>query len=99
MELGNETAKYVFPSRRFESRTLEEALMSGTTFFPWFYLLHYLFRIHDFAFIFFHYFVVIFEVPDLETPDFKVLSRNDQYEIRQVEVLYICFLIFTFQYV
>jgi hypothetical protein len=25
-------------------------------------------------------------VPDLETVNFKVLSRNDQYEIREVEV-------------
>lgn len=31
----------------------------------------------------------IFEVPDLETPNFKVLRRNDQYEIREVEVLYL----------
>lgn len=29
MDLANETAKYIFPSRRFEARTLEEALMSG----------------------------------------------------------------------
>ncbi|KAG5583104.1 hypothetical protein H5410_053731 [Solanum commersonii] len=28
-ELANETAKYVFPKRIFESRNLEEALMSG----------------------------------------------------------------------
>ncbi|KAK4392069.1 Heme-binding-like protein, chloroplastic [Sesamum angolense] len=57
MELANETAKYVFPSRRFESRSLEESLMS---------------------------------VPDLETVEFKVLSRNDQYEIREeVESYYI----------
>ncbi|CAA0842949.1 Heme-binding-like protein - chloroplastic [Striga hermonthica] len=28
MDLANETAKYVFPSRRFESRSFEEALMS-----------------------------------------------------------------------
>ncbi|CAI9097732.1 OLC1v1034207C2 [Oldenlandia corymbosa var. corymbosa] len=52
LEVGSEAAKYVIPSRRFESRTLEEALMS---------------------------------VPDLETPNFKVLRRNDQYEIREVE--------------
>ncbi|XP_027068231.1 heme-binding-like protein At3g10130, chloroplastic isoform X3 [Coffea arabica] len=56
MELASETAKYVFPSRRFESRTLEEALMS---------------------------------VPDIETLNFKVLSRNDQYEIREVESYFI----------
>lgn len=30
MDLATETAKYVFPNRRFESRNLEEALMSGT---------------------------------------------------------------------
>lgn len=30
----------------------------------------------------------MFQVPDLETVDFKVLSRNDQYEIREVEVRY-----------
>ncbi|XP_060177024.1 heme-binding-like protein At3g10130, chloroplastic isoform X2 [Lycium barbarum] len=51
-ELAGETAKYVFPKRIFESRNLEEALMS---------------------------------VPDLETVKFKVLKRNDWYEIRQVE--------------
>ncbi|PIN16811.1 hypothetical protein CDL12_10542 [Handroanthus impetiginosus] len=56
MELANETAKYVFPSRRFESRSLEEALMA---------------------------------VPDLETVEFKVLRRNDQYEIREVESYFI----------
>ncbi|KAK3024777.1 hypothetical protein RJ639_044938, partial [Escallonia herrerae] len=51
VDLVTETAKYVFP-KRFESRNLEEALLS---------------------------------VPDLETVKFKVLSRNDQYEIREVE--------------
>ncbi|XAR69746.1 hypothetical protein NMG60_11001452 [Bertholletia excelsa] len=51
MDLASETAKYVFP-KRFESRTLEEALMA---------------------------------VPDLETVNFKVLIRRDQYEIREVE--------------
>ncbi|KAL3532095.1 hypothetical protein ACH5RR_005616 [Cinchona calisaya] len=56
MELANESAKYVFPSRRFESRNLEEALMS---------------------------------VPDLETVNFKVVSRNNQYEIREVEPYFI----------
>ncbi|KAL0426542.1 UNVERIFIED_CONTAM: Heme-binding-like protein, chloroplastic [Sesamum latifolium] len=55
-EMVIETAKYVFPSKRFESRSLEEALMS---------------------------------VPDLETVEFKVLSRNDQYEMREVESYYI----------
>lgn len=55
MELVTETAKYVFP-KRFESRNLEEALMS---------------------------------VPDLETVKFKVLSRNDKYEIREVEPYFI----------
>ncbi|KAL1541386.1 heme-binding-like protein, chloroplastic [Salvia divinorum] len=52
MDLATETARYVFPSRRFESRNLEEALMS---------------------------------VPDIETVEFKVLKRNDRYEIREVE--------------
>lgn len=28
-ELANETVKYVFPNRKFESRNFEEALMSG----------------------------------------------------------------------
>ncbi|XP_073283270.1 heme-binding-like protein At3g10130, chloroplastic isoform X2 [Primulina huaijiensis] len=51
-DLASETAKYVFPSKRFETRNLEEALMS---------------------------------VPDLETVEFKVLNRTDQYEIREVE--------------
>ncbi|GMN39469.1 hypothetical protein TIFTF001_008712 [Ficus carica] len=54
-DLATETAKYVFP-KRFESRTLEEALMS---------------------------------VPDLETVNFRVLSRTDQYEIREVESYFI----------
>ncbi|KAL8236550.1 hypothetical protein R6Q59_017631 [Mikania micrantha] len=54
-DLATETAKYVFP-RRFESRNLEEALMS---------------------------------VPDLETVNFKVLSRNDQYEIREIEPYFV----------
>lgn len=35
MDLATETARYVFPSRRFESRNLEEALMSGTLQFSW----------------------------------------------------------------
>ena len=37
----------------------------------------------DFVFVVFWVFDV---VPDLETVNFKVLSRNDQYEIREVEV-------------
>nr|XP_043621617.1 heme-binding-like protein At3g10130, chloroplastic isoform X2 [Erigeron canadensis] len=53
--LATETAKYVFP-KRFESRNLEEALMS---------------------------------VPDLETVKYKVLRRNDQYEIRQLEPYFV----------
>ncbi|KAK4486721.1 hypothetical protein RD792_006709 [Penstemon davidsonii] len=56
MELATETAKYVFPNRRFESRSLEEALMS---------------------------------VPDLESVKFTVVSRNNQYEIREVESYFI----------
>ncbi|KAL5545835.1 hypothetical protein UlMin_005522 [Ulmus minor] len=55
VDLATETAKYVFP-KRFESRNLEEALMS---------------------------------VPDLETVKFRVLSRTDQYEIREVEPYFI----------
>ncbi|XP_029126875.1 heme-binding-like protein At3g10130, chloroplastic isoform X2 [Cajanus cajan] len=54
-DVAGETAKYVFP-KRFESRTLEEALMS---------------------------------VPDLETVQFKVLSRRDQYEIREVQPYFV----------
>ncbi|XP_023748825.1 heme-binding-like protein At3g10130, chloroplastic isoform X1 [Lactuca sativa] len=54
-DLATETAKYVFP-KRFESRNLEEALMS---------------------------------VPDLETVRFKVLTRNDQYEIRELEPYFV----------
>ncbi|KAK9055423.1 hypothetical protein SSX86_026506 [Deinandra increscens subsp. villosa] len=54
-DLATETAKYVFP-KRFESRNLEEALMS---------------------------------VPDLETVKFKVLSRNEQYEIRELEPYFV----------
>ncbi|CAA2970507.1 heme-binding At3g10130, chloroplastic [Olea europaea subsp. europaea] len=51
-ELASETAKYMVPNSKFESRNFEEALMS---------------------------------VPDLETVEFKILSRNDHYEIREVE--------------
>ncbi|KAE8098559.1 hypothetical protein FH972_016612 [Carpinus fangiana] len=54
-DTATEVARYVFP-KRFESRTLEEALMA---------------------------------VPDLETVNFKVLSRRDQYEIREVEPYFI----------
>ncbi|XP_027349516.1 heme-binding-like protein At3g10130, chloroplastic [Abrus precatorius] len=54
-DVTTETAKYVFP-KRFESRTLEEALMT---------------------------------VPDLETVKFKVLSRREQYEIREVEPYFV----------
>ncbi|KAK7378798.1 hypothetical protein VNO80_04246 [Phaseolus coccineus] len=54
-DVAAETAKYLFP-KRFESRNLEEALMS---------------------------------VPDLETVVFKVLSRRDQYEIREVEPYFV----------
>ncbi|XP_042014774.1 heme-binding-like protein At3g10130, chloroplastic [Salvia splendens] len=56
MDLATETGRYVFPSRRFESRNLEEALMS---------------------------------VPDIETVEFKVLKRNERYEIREVESYFI----------
>ncbi|KAM7264785.1 hypothetical protein ACFE04_002468 [Oxalis oulophora] len=55
IDVATETAKYVFP-KRFESRTLEEALMA---------------------------------VPDLETVKFKVLSRGDTYEVREVEPYFI----------
>lgn len=54
-DVANETAKYLFP-RRFESRTLEEALMT---------------------------------VPDLETVNFKVLTRRDQYEVREIEPYFV----------
>ncbi|KAL2503022.1 Heme-binding-like protein [Forsythia ovata] len=55
-DLASETAKYMVPNSKFESRNFEEALMS---------------------------------VPDLETVEFKILSRNDQYEIREVEPYFI----------
>ncbi|KAF3441653.1 hypothetical protein FNV43_RR15568 [Rhamnella rubrinervis] len=55
VDFASETAKYLFP-KRFESRNLEEALMS---------------------------------VPDLETIKFRILSRRDQYEIREVEPYFI----------
>ncbi|KAJ1279386.1 hypothetical protein BS78_04G152100 [Paspalum vaginatum] len=55
-DLAAEAAKYAFPSRRFEPRTLEEALMS---------------------------------VPDLETVPFRVLKREADYEIREVESYFI----------
>ncbi|KAK3158096.1 hypothetical protein QOZ80_2AG0132860 [Eleusine coracana subsp. coracana] len=55
-DLAAETVKYAFPSRRFEPRTLEEALMS---------------------------------VPDLETIPFRVLKREADYEIREVESYFI----------
>ncbi|KAK9146932.1 hypothetical protein Sjap_006835 [Stephania japonica] len=56
MDLATESGKYLFPRRRFESRNLEEALMS---------------------------------VPDLETPEFRVIVRRDQYEIREVEPYFV----------
>ncbi|EPS70663.1 hypothetical protein M569_04095, partial [Genlisea aurea] len=52
LQLARETAKYVFPNRRFVSSTWEEAFMS---------------------------------VPDLETVEFKVLSRRHGFEIREVQ--------------
>ncbi|XP_015688621.2 heme-binding-like protein At3g10130, chloroplastic [Oryza brachyantha] len=55
-DLAAEAVKYAFPSRRFEPRTLEEALMS---------------------------------VPDLETVPFRVLKREAEYEIREVESYYV----------
>ncbi|KAK9291128.1 hypothetical protein L1049_009315 [Liquidambar formosana] len=55
VDLATETSKYAFP-KRFDSRNLEEALMS---------------------------------VPDLETVKFTVLSRKDEYEIREVEPYWI----------
>ncbi|PUZ75941.1 hypothetical protein GQ55_1G250200 [Panicum hallii var. hallii] len=55
-DLAAEAAKYAFPSRRFEPRTLEEALMS---------------------------------VPDLETVPFRVLKREADYEIREVESYFV----------
>uniref|UniRef100_A0A0E0K0N0 SOUL heme-binding protein n=1 Tax=Oryza punctata TaxID=4537 RepID=A0A0E0K0N0_ORYPU len=55
-ELSTEAVKYAFPPRRFEPRTLEEALMS---------------------------------VPDLETVPFRVLKREAEYEIREVESYYV----------
>ncbi|CAL4969019.1 unnamed protein product [Urochloa decumbens] len=55
-DLAAEAAKYAFPSRRFEPRTLEEALMS---------------------------------VPDLETVPFRILKREADYEIREVESYFI----------
>ncbi|CAJ2632349.1 heme-binding-like protein At3g10130, chloroplastic [Trifolium pratense] len=54
-DVATETAKYLFP-KRFESQTLEEALMT---------------------------------VPDLETVKFKVLTRKDQYEIREIEPYFV----------
>uniref|UniRef100_A0A0D9YT70 SOUL heme-binding protein n=1 Tax=Oryza glumipatula TaxID=40148 RepID=A0A0D9YT70_9ORYZ len=54
--LAAEAVKYAFPPRRFEPRTLEEALMS---------------------------------VPDLETVPFRVLKREAEYEIREVESYYV----------
>ncbi|KAG8059065.1 hypothetical protein GUJ93_ZPchr0002g24451 [Zizania palustris] len=55
-DLITEAVKYAFPSRRFEARSLEEALMS---------------------------------VPDLETVPFRVLKREAEYEIREVESYYV----------
>ncbi|CAI8614850.1 unnamed protein product [Vicia faba] len=54
-DFATDTAKYLFP-KRFESQTLEEALMT---------------------------------VPDLETIKFKVLSRRDRYEIREIEPYFV----------
>ncbi|KAH9302806.1 hypothetical protein KI387_014389 [Taxus chinensis] len=54
-DLVSETFKYISP-RRFEARSLEEALMA---------------------------------VPDLETVPFKVLRREKDYEIREVQAFYV----------
>jgi len=53
--LASETLKYINP-RRFEARSLEEALMA---------------------------------VPDLETVPFKILRREEDYEIRKVQSYYV----------
>jgi len=53
--LASETLKYINP-RRFEARSLEEALMA---------------------------------VPDLETVPFKILRREEDYEIREVQSYYV----------
>ncbi len=37
-------------------------------------------------FVAFAFLFIYFLVPDLETVEYKVLSRRDQYEIREVEV-------------
>lgn len=42
------------------------------------------------------WFSSVFVVPDLETVKFKVLSRKDQYEIREVEVWMLLFLFLFF---
>ncbi|XP_027188822.1 heme-binding-like protein At3g10130, chloroplastic isoform X2 [Cicer arietinum] len=62
-DVATETAKYLFP-KTFESRTLEEALMT----------------VRCLSFV---------VVPDLETVKFTVLSRRDQYEIRDVEPYFV----------
>ncbi|KAL7195873.1 hypothetical protein ACSBR1_035994 [Camellia fascicularis] len=41
------------------------------------------------VFVYFYFLFFIFAVPDLETVEFKVLSRRDQYEIREVEPYFI----------
>lgn len=81
MNLATETAKYVIP-RRFESRNLEEALMAGDFISLFWYQILFLVCF----FLYLCLFVLSFSVPDLETVNFVVLSRRDQYEIREVEV-------------
>lgn len=94
MDLATETAKYVFP-KRFESQNLEEALMAGSSFFffwvgfDWNFIV-YLWGVEVFClwctYEFSGLYIGFCVVPDLETVNFKVLSRRGQYEIREVEV-------------
>ncbi|KAH7554078.1 hypothetical protein JRO89_XS12G0106600 [Xanthoceras sorbifolium] len=88
MDLATETAKYVFP-KRFESRNLEEALMAGSTFFFSLIVFYGNFFICCCVNVVFSFLFVFGVVPDLETVKYKVLSRSNQYEIREVESYFI----------
>lgn len=86
-DLAAEAAKYAFPSRRFEPRTLEEALMSGQWWFCHRAFFSFIFAQNPRVLRRAYWDSRAFAVPDLETVPFRVLKREAEYEIRQVEVI------------
>ncbi|KAL8494270.1 hypothetical protein ACS0TY_025168 [Phlomoides rotata] len=72
-------AKYVFPNRRFESRSFEEALLSDSMLMEKYTVL----VVNICIYLFFCLWKT--KVLDIETMETQVLKRNDQYEIIEVE--------------